>query len=291
MMYESEGSSSNHLPAADEHSQRRNAAPLHPTESPAVIEGDDVRFWIEDSGNMVSALVTKQALLHVADGHPARGGYVQRFRDYRQTFEALAIGKSGRNELESDGSIRIDRADLLWLSSVGRPSGLALASPRRLLLTANLPGSSDVPPRNFFDVFSAKRVEKARTELQSENSPPRETLYRQGDVLLRRSGDQSCIAAQISEEVPVLAEGELSGHSHRVFGGAVMFRDDGLARELGEQTYVGALDIPSGGGELRHVDSNGSLTGEHDTIQLPHGRYIVERQREYDPEGTRRAID
>lgn len=94
-----------------------------------------------------------------------------------------------------------------------------------------------------------------------------------------------------SKEVPTLAEGETSGHSHRIFGGAVMFRDDGIARSLGEQAYIGTVDVPATGAKLKHVNRDGSLTGEHDTLTLAGGRYVAIAQREYDPEGERRAQD
>ena len=115
-------------------------------------------------------------------------------------------------------------------------------------------------------------------------------LLRQGDVLLRRIGDAPA-DLKTSDALPVLAEGEVSGHLHRMYGGAVMFRDDALARSLGAQAYIGTVDVPAAGGELRHVLHDGRETGEHDTILVPAGRYAAIAQREYDPEGERRAQD
>lgn len=112
--------------------------------------------------------------------------------------------------------------------------------------------------------------------------------YRQGDVLIERIGDAPR-AFKPAKETPTLAEGEVSGHSHRVYGGAVLFRDDALARDLGENAYIGTLDVKAGGA-LRHVLPDGSDTGEHDKIPL-NGRHLVGSQREYDPEGDRRAQD
>lgn len=114
--------------------------------------------------------------------------------------------------------------------------------------------------------------------------------YRQGDVLVERIGDAPADIAPPAKP-PVLAEGEISGHSHTAFGGAVLFRDDGLARDLGETAYIGTLDVPAAGAELRHVLADGRATGEHDTIALAPGRHVVVPQREYEPEGERRAAD
>lgn len=115
-------------------------------------------------------------------------------------------------------------------------------------------------------------------------------LLRQGDVLLKRIGDAPK-TIEAPKTAPILAEGEVSGHLHGMFGGAVMFRDDGLARSLGAQAYIGTVDVPEAGAELRHVLRDGTPTGEHDTIAVPPGRYAAIAQREYAPEGERRAQD
>jgi hypothetical protein len=112
---------------------------------------------------------------------------------------------------------------------------------------------------------------------------------RHGDVLIERVGDVPA-AITPDKKPPVLAEGEISGHSHTVFGMAVMFRDDGLARSLGEQAYIGTLDAAENA-KVSHVNRDGSLTGEHDTLPIADGRNNVIAQREYDPEGERRAAD
>ena len=113
--------------------------------------------------------------------------------------------------------------------------------------------------------------------------------YRHGDVLVERVGEADPSTA-VATTAPTLAEGEISGHSHRLFGGATLFRDDGLARALGEKTYIGTVNVPTTS-ELRHVGRDGALTGEHDTIAVPSGCYAVIGQREYDSEGERRAQD
>lgn len=113
--------------------------------------------------------------------------------------------------------------------------------------------------------------------------------FRHGDVLVERIGDAPAMVPS-KDPAPTLAEGETSGHSHRVYGGAVMFRDDGFASRLGAQAYIGTVDVPAPS-ELKHVNRDGSLTNEHDTIPLPPARYVAIAQREYDPDGERRAQD
>ena len=64
--------------------------------------------------------------------------------------------------------------------------------------------------------------------------------------------------------LPILAEGETTGHAHRIAANvAVMERDDGL-REFG-------LAEPA---EVTHE--------EHGTVTLPAGDYVSGRVREYD---------
>ena len=122
------------------------------------------------------------------------------------------------------------------------------------------------------------------------SAPSRETaIYRQGDVLIHRIGEAGGVSP--SRGVVTLAEGEVTGHSHCVYGGAALFSDEALARSFPDNAYVGTLDVPAAGAEVRHVLRDGSATGEHDTIALRPGRYVVEVQREYDPEGERRAQD
>lgn len=98
------------------------------------------------------------------------------------------------------------------------------------------------------------------------------TMYAQGDLLLIRIGDEPEALRQ-GEQPVVLAEGEVTGHRHAVHGGALLFRDDALARSIPDDLYVGTLRVGAPGAELRHE--------EHASIALPPGRYEVRRQREY----------
>lgn len=106
----------------------------------------------------------------------------------------------------------------------------------------------------------------------------RRELYAQGDIVLERV-DDSVMAGRPLERDPdgavVLARGEATGHRHAFYGGdVVMFRDDGLARDIPPELYVGHIRIKSESADLAHE--------EHATISLPKGTYRVRRQREHD---------
>lgn len=102
-------------------------------------------------------------------------------------------------------------------------------------------------------------------------------IIRQGDVMLRK------VAAMTSgavEQKPtargvVLAEGEVTGHAHRIFKGAVMFMDTGSGRSFVQ------IKEPA---ELTHE--------EHDTIPLAPGIYENVGQVEWsDAHAPRRVED
>jgi hypothetical protein len=73
----------------------------------------------------------------------------------------------------------------------------------------------------------------------------------------------------------VLAEGEVTGHMHRIAepGSAKLFQENGLMY-------------------LRVVKECATLIHpEHGPIQLPRGDYRVWRQREYSPQAVRTVLD
>ncbi len=71
-----------------------------------------------------------------------------------------------------------------------------------------------------------------------------------------------------------LAEGEVTGHSHRI--------SEGLA-ELYEKEGTLYLRVLSDTATLIHE--------EHDRIEIPQGNWMVRIQREYEPEGWRYVAD
>ena len=100
------------------------------------------------------------------------------------------------------------------------------------------------------------------------------TCYRQGDVFLIPV-NQIADGAATQHRHGVLAEGEVTGHSHRF---AVPAEADLF--QAGGDMYV---DVLVEGAELIHQ--------EHATIRLPRGAYQVRIQREYTPKGIRRVVD
>ena len=99
-------------------------------------------------------------------------------------------------------------------------------------------------------------------------------MYRHGDLLIVRR--ESIPENLRVRESCVLAEGEATGHAHRVRGGATVLEDDkGL-------TYV---RVTEEGAVVTHE--------EHAPITLPPGEYEVVRQREFDPfeQATRKVAD
>ncbi len=102
-------------------------------------------------------------------------------------------------------------------------------------------------------------------------SAPR--LYRHGDVLVAQV--TAIPADAVKRPHLVLAEGEMTGHSHRV-------AEPGSAELLqaGPQIY---LRVTAATATLIHQ--------EHGPVTLPEGEYRVWRQREYSPKEIRIVRD
>jgi hypothetical protein len=110
-------------------------------------------------------------------------------------------------------------------------------------------------------------------------------LYAQGDIILEAVDDVAPLAPLPADPdgAVVLARGEETGHRHAFHGGATLFRDEALARDIPPELYVGHVKIDAPGAALRHE--------EHATVALPAGTYRVRRQREWDLGGPRRVAD
>jgi hypothetical protein len=114
-------------------------------------------------------------------------------------------------------------------------------------------------------------------------------FYAQGDIILELVDDATIDPTKAVPSDPdgsvVLARGETHGHRHRFTGdsGVVMFRDDGLARDIKSGLYGGHVVVPEGGAALVHE--------EHDSITLPKGTYRMRHQREMDADMERRVLD
>lgn len=94
---------------------------------------------------------------------------------------------------------------------------------------------------------------------------------RQGDVLLLPIATHTA-GTKLSHLT--LAEGEVTGHRHRI--------SDGEA-ELYERDGVLYLRVLSATATLTHE--------EHQAIAIPQGNWMIRIQREYEPEGWRYVAD
>jgi len=107
--------------------------------------------------------------------------------------------------------------------------------------------------------------------------------YRQGDVLIlpAHSIPDTARPVPCDKGRVVLAYGEVTGHAHAIkASGVCSFYKEGGNADMPD----GWLEITGGKPvELRHE--------EHDTIDLPPGRYRVVRQREWNAGAVRRVAD
>ena len=111
-------------------------------------------------------------------------------------------------------------------------------------------------------------------------------LFAQGDVLLERVGDLVPSGQMIPPDTDgayVLAEGETTGHRHAIHESVNFFRDDGLARDIASDLYIGHVRVDEPEALLVHE--------EHAPIALPRGTYRVRRQRELEPRDARVVAD
>lgn len=103
-------------------------------------------------------------------------------------------------------------------------------------------------------------------------------LCAQGDILIERVDDappSGQVVQCVSSGPVIIAEGEATGHRHRVLGSVAMYRDDSLARDVPPGLYVAHVEIRSLTGRLEHE--------EHAPITLERGTYRIRRQRQLEP--------
>ena len=102
---------------------------------------------------------------------------------------------------------------------------------------------------------------------------PASTVWRQGDVFI--IAVPSLPEDGRVERRPVLAEGEATGHTHRLEDPA-----SGQVFSVGGNLYLEVL-----------AETATIVHDEHRPVTLPHGRYEVRIQREYSPQEIRRVVD
>lgn len=103
-------------------------------------------------------------------------------------------------------------------------------------------------------------------------------LYAQGDILIERIDDRPVsgrVIHFVDDGSVIIAEGEASGHHHRIFGCVTLYRDDALAREIPTGLYVGHVQVKGCTARLEHE--------QHAPVALPQGTYRMRRQRQLEP--------
>jgi hypothetical protein len=98
-------------------------------------------------------------------------------------------------------------------------------------------------------------------------------LWRQGDVYILTVDSIPESAKQLPR--CILAEGEATGHSHRI-----LQTESASLFQAGQQRFLRVLAEPV---TLVH--------DEHAPVTLPPGLYLVWQQREYSPSGNRTVMD
>jgi len=106
-----------------------------------------------------------------------------------------------------------------------------------------------------------------------KKNSPRSTLWRQGDVFLVPVSALPTTGRV--ERRAVLAEGEITGHAHRLEDPA-----SGQVFSVGNELYLEVL-----------AESATIVHEEHGPVTLPRGGYAVRIQREYSPQEIRRVVD
>jgi hypothetical protein len=92
------------------------------------------------------------------------------------------------------------------------------------------------------------------------------------------------IVPQVADAA-IPAEGEHTGHRHALYG-ALIFRDDALARDILRARYIGDVKVAPGAALFEHGLGQ---TGDHDSIQDLASTFIALRQREYVSRSRRRG--
>jgi hypothetical protein len=112
------------------------------------------------------------------------------------------------------------------------------------------------------------------------------TIMRQGDVLMVYVGDGETDGEQVppDERGIVLAEGETSGHYHRVFGrGHKLFQLRGSEHRM--------LVVGMAGAEVRVVGGEAGGVPRHEPVNLSPGRWEIRLQRSWTSAGYAARVE
>ena len=113
----------------------------------------------------------------------------------------------------------------------------------------------------------------------SKPKPHNRVMYRHGDLLITRINAVPQSAINISSKI--IAEGEVSGHKHKLVGQAIVRLLPGREASGVENGDISINRIP----ELYFSASEDVklMHEEHKTLELPMGSYKVTKEREFNP--------
>ena len=106
---------------------------------------------------------------------------------------------------------------------------------------------------------------------KKKSQPP--TIWRQGDVFIIAALELP--ASGRMDRRTVLAEGEITGHAHRL-----QDPSSGRVFSVGNELFMEVL-----------ADNATIVHEEHGPITVPRGGYAIRIQREYSPQEIRRVMD
>ena len=93
-------------------------------------------------------------------------------------------------------------------------------------------------------------------------------IYRHGDLLIRQVKKIPCA---IRLDTNIIAEGEVTGHNHKLYGSHQVYGTHSENPRIIEPTYFQAKEDIS----LKHQ--------EHATLKISKGNYVIIHEREYEP--------
>ena len=93
-------------------------------------------------------------------------------------------------------------------------------------------------------------------------------IYRHGDLLIRQVKKIPCA---IRLDTNIIAEGEVTGHNHKLYGSHQVYGTSPKNPRVIEPTYFQAKEDIS----LKHQ--------EHATLKISKGNYVIIHEREYEP--------
>lgn len=118
---------------------------------------------------------------------------------------------------------------------------------------------------------------------KKDHQMKKQTVYRQGDVLLVRVNSAARGEDARENGRIILAHGETTGHCHEVIADKESTVSIQEITDKNDSLFGARLLRVEGRAALKH--------DEHSTIEIPDGTYRVVRQSEYSPSAVRSVAD